>query len=108
MFSRGDKASVNVDIREKELLASKPVNQESAASTLPVQNLLENKTFKTKFGGIGSLGNQQFKSETVSRKTFSAQDKVILVGSVLDVMFYINAFYECSALFGVLCPCFLI
>lgn len=93
MFSRGDKASLNVDIREKELLASKPVNQESVASTLPVQNLLENKTFKAKF-----------KSETVSRKTFSAQDKVILVGSVLDVMFYINVFYECSALFGVLCP----
>lgn len=74
---RGDNAFTNIatNIHEKELLAACGVNQDSIASTVPLQNLMRNKSFQTKVGGSGGLG-QSSKSETVSRKTFSAQDKL--------------------------------
>uniref|UniRef100_A0A803L7R4 non-specific serine/threonine protein kinase n=1 Tax=Chenopodium quinoa TaxID=63459 RepID=A0A803L7R4_CHEQI len=74
---RGDKAftSAATNIHEKELLVASGVNRESIASTVTLQNRMASKTCQTKVGGSGGLGDQS-RSETVSRKTFSAQDKL--------------------------------
>ncbi|XP_021756630.1 serine/threonine-protein kinase PAK 1-like isoform X2 [Chenopodium quinoa] len=74
---RGNKAftSAATNIHEKELLVASGVNRESIAATVPLQNRMASKTCQTKVGGSGGLGDQS-RSETVSRKTFSAQDKL--------------------------------
>ncbi|KNA20317.1 hypothetical protein SOVF_053080 isoform A [Spinacia oleracea] len=60
---RGDKVFTNdaTNMHAKEFIAVSGFNRETIASTVPVRNLMANKTSK---------------SETVSRKTFSAQDKL--------------------------------
>lgn len=87
-FFRGDKVFTNdaTNMHAKEFIAVSGFNRETIASTVPVRNLMANKTSK---------------SETVSRKTFSAQDKVLLVclSSLIHALHYNNI------LSVVQCPC---
>ena len=48
-------------------------------SGFPEQNLKKNTLPKAQVGGGGGLGSSTLKNETVSRKAFALQDKVILI-----------------------------
>lgn len=72
--SREDKPVVDAanDINGKELHEASRANEESFMG----QTIKANNTVQIKTGGMGGLGNQSFKNETVGRKGFSVQDKL--------------------------------
>jgi len=74
---RGDKPGVTAanNINGEELDEASRANEESFIG----QTIKANNTLQIKTGGIGGMGNQSFKNETINGKAFSVQDKVIFL-----------------------------